>query len=91
LSDSFHEAFRLSLKWPATDAILYNRPWGFHLKDIYIPVHLWPREKDRIVPPEMGRYPAQTIPNCRSTFYPDEGHSSIILNRIEEIWEIFCI
>jgi pimeloyl-ACP methyl ester carboxylesterase len=89
LSASFQEAFRSSLRWPATDVVLYSRPWGFPLQDIDIPVHLWHGEKDRIVPPEMGRYMAQSIPNCRATFFPDEGHFSIILNRIEEIWQIF--
>ena len=89
LCNSFHEAFRISLRWPATDAILYSRPWGFDLKDINIPVHLWHGEKDRIVPPEMARYLAQSNPDCRDTFYPNEGHFSIILNRIEEIWKIF--
>ena len=91
LSTSFREAFRNSLKWPATDAILYSRPWGFPLNEIDITVHLWHGEKDRIVPPEMGRYMAQAISHCRATFYADEGHFSIILNRIEEIWQIFCI
>jgi pimeloyl-ACP methyl ester carboxylesterase len=91
LSDSFREAFRISLKWPATDAILYSRPWGFPVKAIKIPVHLWHGEKDRIVPPQMARYLAQTIPACRATFYPDEGHFSIFLNRIKEIWQIFSI
>jgi len=89
LSASFREAFRNSLRWPATDVVLYSRPWGFSLEDIDITVHLWHGEKDWIVPPEMGRYMAQSIPNCRATFYPDEGHFSIILNRIEEIWQIF--
>ncbi|MEJ2223300.1 MAG: alpha/beta hydrolase [Desulfobacterales bacterium] len=89
LSASFREAFRNSLRWSATDAVLYSRPWGFSLKDINIPVHIWHGEKDRIVPPEMGRYMAQSIPNCRATFFPNEGHFSIILNRIEEIWQIF--
>jgi pimeloyl-ACP methyl ester carboxylesterase len=89
LSASFREAFRSSLRGPATDVVLYSRPWGFALKDIYTTVHLWHGEKDRIVPSEMGRYIARSIPNCRATFYPDEGHFSIILNRIEEIWQIF--
>jgi pimeloyl-ACP methyl ester carboxylesterase len=88
LSASFREAFRKSLRWPATDVVLYSRPWGFPLEDIDTAVHLWHGEKDRIVPPEMGRYMARSIPNCRATFYPDEGHFSIILNRIEEIWQI---
>jgi pimeloyl-ACP methyl ester carboxylesterase len=89
LSDSFREAFRNSLRWPATDGLLYSRPWGFSPADIDITVHLWHGAKDRIVPPEMGRYMARSIPNCRATFFPDEGHFSIILNRIEEIWQIF--
>jgi pimeloyl-ACP methyl ester carboxylesterase len=91
LSASFREAFRSSLMWPASDVVLYSRPWGFLLKDINIAVHLWHGEKDWIVPPEIGRYMAQAIPDCRATFYPDEGHFSLILNRIEEILKIFCI
>jgi pimeloyl-ACP methyl ester carboxylesterase len=91
LSASFREAFRNSLRWPASDVVLYSRPWGFPLKDIKTAVHLWHGEMDKIVPPEMARYMAKTIPNCRATFYADEGHFSIILNRIEEIWEIFRI
>jgi pimeloyl-ACP methyl ester carboxylesterase len=89
LSASFREAFRRNLCWPATDVVLYSRPWGIPIEDIDIAVHLWHGLKDRIVPPEMARYMAQTIPNCRSIFYPDEGHFSIILNRILDIWKIF--
>jgi pimeloyl-ACP methyl ester carboxylesterase len=89
LSASFREAFRSSLRWPATDVVLYSRPWGFSPKDINLPVHLWHGGKDRIVPPVMSRYMSRSIPNCRATFYPDEGHFSIFLNRISEIWKIF--
>jgi pimeloyl-ACP methyl ester carboxylesterase len=89
LSASFREAFRQSLRWPAEDVVLYSRPWGFRLQDIRIRVHLWHGEKDWIVPPQMACYMARNIPDCRATFYPDEGHFSIILNRIKEIWQIF--
>jgi pimeloyl-ACP methyl ester carboxylesterase len=89
LSASFRQAFRTSLRRPATDVVLYSRPWGFRLEDIRNEVHLWHGERDRIVPPEMGRHMARTIPDCRATFYANEGHFSIILNRIEEIWKIF--
>jgi pimeloyl-ACP methyl ester carboxylesterase len=91
LSASFREAFLNSLLWPSTDFILYSRPWGFHLQDIRIRIHLWHGEKDRIVPLEMGRYMAKTLPDCCATFYSDEGHFSIILNRITEFWKIFLI
>jgi len=91
LSASFREAFLNSLLWPSTDFILYSQPWGFRLQDIRIEIHLWHGEKDCVVPPEMGRYVATTLPDCHATFYTDEGHFSIILNRIEEIWKPFCI
>ena len=91
LSASFREAFRSSLRWPATDVMLYSRPWGFSLKDIDIAVHLWHGEQDRIVPAAMARYLAKIIPDCRATFFADEGHFSIILNRIREIWQLFNI
>jgi pimeloyl-ACP methyl ester carboxylesterase len=91
LNASFREAFRSSLRWPAIDAVLYSRPWGFRLQDIHTRIHLWHGEMDRIVPPEIARYTARALPDCRATFYENEGHFSIILNRIEEIWKIFCI
>jgi pimeloyl-ACP methyl ester carboxylesterase len=90
LMTSFREAFRNSLRWPATDVVLYSRPWGFSLSHIDRAVHLWHGAKDRIVPAQMGRYMAQMIPGCRATIYSNEGHFSIILNRIAEIWKIFC-
>ena len=68
LCASFREAFCHSLRWPATDVVLYSRPWGFSLEDIDITVHLWHGEKDWIVPPEMARYMARSIPNCQATF-----------------------
>ncbi len=89
LSASFREAFRNSLRWPATDVVLYSLPWEFSLSDIRIKVHLWHGEMDKIVPPAMGHYLANTIPDCQATFYPDEGHFSIILNRLYEMWQIF--
>ena len=48
LSASFREAFRSSLRWPASDVVLYSHPWGFSLKNIDIAVHLWHGEKDQI-------------------------------------------
>ena len=56
-----------------------------------IPVYLWHGEKDLVVPAAMGHYPSETIPDCRATFYKEEGHFSIVLNRMEEIWKPFCV
>ncbi len=79
------EAFRSGSRGAAWETLMYARPWGFRLEEITMPVHLWQGELDENVPPSMGRYQAQAIPNCRANFYPDEGHISLAVNHIEEI------
>jgi pimeloyl-ACP methyl ester carboxylesterase len=72
-------------KWGVTwDLLLYTRPWGFQLNEISVPVHLWHGEADLTVPPHFGRVIAAAIPDCRATYWPDEGHLMMI-SRAEEI------
>ena len=68
------EAMRQGTSGFLGDLIILSRPWGFRLEDINIPVHLWHGELDDTVVPEVGRYVAKTIPDCRATFLPDAGH-----------------
>jgi pimeloyl-ACP methyl ester carboxylesterase len=79
------EAFRHGARGPAADGLLYGRPWGFQLQDIRLPVHLWHGEADIVVPVNMGRYLARTIPACRAKFYPQDGHFSLPFTRMREI------
>jgi pimeloyl-ACP methyl ester carboxylesterase len=80
------EAFRAGGRGPAWDMVAIARPWGFRLEDIAMEVHLWQGEEDLLVPPSMGRYQAQAIPNCRATFYPGEGHL-LVVDHMREIQE----
>lgn len=80
------EAFRSGSRGAAWETVMFARPWGFRLEEITMKVHLWQGEVDVNVPLSMGRYQARAIPNCQATFYPDEGHLSLIVNRIEEIF-----
>ena len=81
------EAFRTAPDDVAMDKILTMKPWGFNLEDISIEVHLWHGEADTVVPPAMGHYTADTIPNCRAKFIAGEGHFSLIPNHAQEILE----
>jgi len=85
LCDSFREAFRRNLLGPARDMVLYGRDWGFALHDIHIPTRLWHGEQDAVVPSAMGHLLANEIPACRAVFFPQDGHFSIITNRLGEI------
>jgi len=78
------EAFRQGSRGPAYELRLYSHRWGFRLRDITMPVHLWQGEADTNVPVSMARYLAKMIPHCRATFYPGEGHLMAI-DRMPEI------
>jgi pimeloyl-ACP methyl ester carboxylesterase len=81
------EALRQGTREAAHEAALYARPWGFRHEDIEREVLLYQGELDVNVPPAMGRYQASALPNCRAQFYPDEGHLSLAIGRIDEILE----
>jgi len=87
--DTFREAFRGGPHGAARDGQLYAQPWGFRLEDIRAPVHLWHGERDAIVPVALAREVAARIPDCRATFFPDDGHFSIAIRRADEIVHAF--
>jgi pimeloyl-ACP methyl ester carboxylesterase len=88
LDVTFGEALRSGVGGVSQDASLYARPWGFRLQDITAEVHLWHGELDRNVLVSVGRYVADVIPNCRATFFEEEGHMSLPLNHIREILSV---
>jgi pimeloyl-ACP methyl ester carboxylesterase len=81
-------AFQQGGRGAAWDYTLFSRPWGFSLGDIRLPVYLWHGEDDWICPAQMGRYVAQNIPGCQATFYPGEGHISLVVNHFAEILQV---
>jgi hypothetical protein len=86
LLDSALEAFRQGPRGAALENGIYARSWGFDLQDITPNVHLWHGELDINNPPAMGRYVANAIPDCRSRFYENEGHISLFVNHMDEIF-----
>lgn len=78
------EAFRQGTLGHAWEARLATLPWGFPLRDIRIPVHLWHGTADNLATIHMARYLATTIPTARPHFYEDEAHL-LIFPRWEEI------
>lgn len=78
-------AYQAGTRAHAWESRMVVRDWGFHLHDIRAETHLWHGELDRLAPVAMGRYLARTIPGCRATFFPNEGHLSIYFKRWDEI------
>ncbi len=56
------------------DVTLEQRPWGFRLEDIKVPVHVWHGDADRNVLIAHGTYQADTIPDATFHRLPGEGH-----------------
>jgi pimeloyl-ACP methyl ester carboxylesterase len=80
-----HEALQGGTRGLAWDAGLVARDWGFDLREISMPVHLWHGDADRNAPPAMALYLAGEIPDSRLTMLPGEGHFSPMLRYMEEM------
>lgn len=85
MKQSFRESMRFGIEGAADDLRIYSRPWKFSLQAIEMRVHLWHGERDRLVPATMGRQMAASIADCRARFFPDEGHFSLIVHRMDQI------
>lgn len=85
MARDYKEAFRSGPAGVVHEGGLFARDWGFRLTDISMPVRLWHGEKDTNAPVPMGRHQANMIPTCRATFYPDDGHISIMVNHIGDV------
>ena len=77
LIQDYAEAVRAGNSGIRWEMVILANPWGFRLQDIAMEVHLWHGEQDVRTPITMGRYLANTIPNCRATFLEKEGHDVI--------------
>jgi len=59
------------------DITLESRPWGFRLRDITMPVHVWHGDLDRNVLVDRGTYQANEIPQATLHRIPNEGHGLV--------------
>ena len=72
----------------AYECRLFTRPWVFRLEDISCDsLYLWHGEQDAVIPVSIARFVADSIPNCRTRFYPNDGHLSVPYTYPEEIWK----
>ena len=61
------------------------RPWGFRLSDITIPVLLVHGRQDIFVPFGHGQWLAAHIPGVKPLLTDDDGHLSLLQNRVPEV------
>jgi pimeloyl-ACP methyl ester carboxylesterase len=86
MASSLVEALYQGAKGAAYDGVLLGRDWGFKIEDITFPsIFLWHGELDNQVPISMGRSVEEKLHKCHATYYPNEGHISLIVNHARDI------
>lgn len=79
------EAFRHGSSGAVEDASAADRPWGFALEDVPVPVAFWYGALDRQVPARAAEEYAAAFPDATVKVVPDEGHLSVLCGCAEEI------
>jgi pimeloyl-ACP methyl ester carboxylesterase len=83
--EATREGIRGGTEGVALDAKLAFSHFGFDLRDVHSRIHLWHGEDDRMAPVAFGRHAAALLPDCVATFCPGEGHTSMLVNHMDEI------
>jgi len=80
-------AFEQGARAAAYDYAIIARPWGFSLREIRMPVHIWHGEADTLVSVKQARILAEAIPDAHTRFFPNEGHV-LIVSHFEELLNV---
>jgi len=67
------------------DGEAFSRPWGFELSAIEVPVLLLHGRQDQFVPFGHGRWLAERIPGVEARLLNDDGHLTLLTERIGEV------
>ncbi len=69
------------------DDFAFVRPWGFELGEIRVPTLLWQGVQDRMVPVAHAHWLAARIPGVEAHVSEEDGHLSIAVGRLAEIYD----
>jgi pimeloyl-ACP methyl ester carboxylesterase len=69
------------------DDLAFTEPWGFELAEIRVPTLLWQGAQDLMVPAAHARWLAERIPGVEAHISEEDGHLSIAVGRLGEIYD----
>ena len=77
LANVFRESVRNGIWGWYDDEVAFVRQWGFHVRNINVPVAIWQGAQDRTTPFAHGEWLASHIPGVHPHLLPDHGHLSL--------------
>jgi pimeloyl-ACP methyl ester carboxylesterase len=87
LAESFVESRRQGGKANRDEAMNEGASWEFAYQRVtFENLFLWHGEQDRVMPVAAARLLAKVLPSCAATFYPREGHLSLLINHGREVF-----
>jgi pimeloyl-ACP methyl ester carboxylesterase len=67
------------------DDLAFDKPWGFSVEHIRMPVLLWHGEQDMFVPISHGRWLAERIPGVEAHLTDEDGHLTLMQRRVPAV------
>jgi pimeloyl-ACP methyl ester carboxylesterase len=64
------------------DDMAFNRPWGFELEPMRVPVHIWQGGHDRMVPYAHGTWLAAHVGSACPHLFAEHGHLTLVVDSI---------
>lgn len=82
---TFRRVARDGLEGWLDDGLAFVQPWGFDLASMTVPVAVWQGRHDKMVPYAHGEWLVAHIPTARPHLLDEDGHLTLLANRLDEI------
>jgi pimeloyl-ACP methyl ester carboxylesterase len=84
---STREALTAGLDGWIDDDLAFDKPWGFDVEEIDVPVLVWHGAQDLFVPVAHGEWLAARIPGVDARIMDGDGHLTITVERVPAVHE----
>ncbi|MBX7211920.1 MAG: alpha/beta hydrolase [Verrucomicrobiaceae bacterium] len=85
VSEGFRQSIRQSVKHAQADADIYLEDWGFDLRSIRHPIHLWHGREDQNIPISYAEKLAALLPHATTHWTDRDGHYSLAISRGRDV------
>lgn len=88
ISEGFRQSIRQSVMHVQADADIYLEDWGFDIRSIRCPIHLWHGREDRNIPFSYAEKLAALLPEVLTHWTDHDGHYSMAVERGRDVARI---